>query len=122
TIEKIYPSGLMVPNAAVLIGQTVGDDAAADAQTIIETCSNHGAVDVALAEDDTLLEARRLANPALTASGLRVSCDVGVPVGVLANMFRGLDELAQHHVRAISIMANASDGHLHPTVPADATP
>src|SRR5699024_1829149 len=27
TIEKIYPSGLMVPNAAVLIGQTVGDDA-----------------------------------------------------------------------------------------------
>src|SRR5699024_10137566 len=65
TIEKIYPSGLVVPNAAVLIGQTVGDDAAADAQTIIETCSNHGAVDVALAEDDTLLEARRLANPAL---------------------------------------------------------
>src|SRR5699024_4021641 len=38
TIEKIYPSGLVVPNAAVLIGQTVGDDAAADAQTIIETC------------------------------------------------------------------------------------
>src|SRR5699024_2281997 len=118
TIEKIYPSGLMVPNAAVLIGQTVGDDAAADAQTIIETCSNHGAVDVALAEDATLLEARRLAYAALTSSGLRVSCDVVVPAGELANMFRGIDELAQLHGRAISILADAGDGNLHPTVQA----
>lgn len=121
-IEEVYPSGLVVPNAAVLIGQTVGDDAAAEAQAIIETCSHHGAVEVALAEDDTLLEARRLANPALTASGLRVSCDVGVPVGELANMFRGIDELAQHHDRAISIVAHAGDGNLHPTVQADDTP
>src|SRR5690625_7624602 len=97
----------MVPNAAVLIGQTVGDDAAADAQTIIETCSHHGAVDVALAEDDTLLEARRLASPALTASGLRVSCDVGVPVGALANIVRGTDEFPHHRRRASPTPAHA---------------
>src|SRR5699024_6421972 len=109
-------------NAAVLIGQTVGDDAAADAQTIIETCSNHGAVDVALAEDDTLLEARRLANPALTASGLRVSCDVGVPVGELAYMFRGIADFAHLRGRASSIVAPAGDGNLHPTVQAGDTP
>src|SRR5699024_12609341 len=63
-----------------------------------------------------------LASPGLTASGLRVSCDVGVPVGELANMFRGIDELAQHHGRAISIVAHAGDGNLHPTVQADDTP
>src|SRR5699024_5315744 len=44
------------------------------------------------------------------------------PVGELANMFRGIDELAQHHGRAISIVAHAGDGNLHPTVQADDTP
>src|SRR5699024_9264774 len=122
TIEKIYPSGLVVPNAAVLIGQTVGADAAADAQTIIETCSNHSAVDEALAEAASWLEARRLASRAWPASALRVSCDVGVPVGEPANMFRGIDELAQHLARAISIVAHAGDGNLLPTVQADDTP
>src|SRR5699024_10290779 len=122
TFEKIYPSGLMVPNAAVLIGQTVGDDAAADAQTIIETCSNHGAVVVTIDEEAYLLVARCLAYSALPASGLSHSSDGGVAVGELANMFRGIDELAQHHGRAISIVAHAGDGNLHPTVQADDTP
>lgn len=120
-VEAFYPSGLDIPKAAVLIGQTVGDDAQQTAQAISQLCVSHGAVDVSVAADDTLLEARRLANPALTASGLRVSCDVGVPIGELANVFRGIDELSQKHGRAITIVAHAGDGNLHPTVEADDT-
>ncbi len=122
TIEEFYPSGLPVPQAAVLIGQTVGYTAAEDAKAITEMCARHGGHDIAIAENDALLEARRLANPALSARGLRVSCDVGVPIGELANVFRGIDEIAAKHERAISIVAHAGDGNLHPTVEAGDTP
>lgn len=121
-VEEFYPSGLDVPKAAVLIGQTVGLDAAAAADAITTVCVDHGAAEVSVAEDDSLLEARRLANPALSARGLRVSCDVGVPIGELANVFRGIAELSQHHGRAITIVAHAGDGNLHPTVEAADTP
>src|SRR5699024_5210639 len=115
------PSGLAVPKAAVLIGQTVGHDAEHTAHQITQLCEHHGAVEVTVAQDDTLLEARRLANPALSARGLRVSCDVGVPIGELANVFRGIDEIAAKHNRAISIVAHAAAGNLHPTVEAGDT-
>ncbi|MDN6638210.1 MAG: FAD-binding protein, partial [Yaniella sp.] len=122
TVEEFYPSGLAVPKAAVLIGQTVGHEAEQIAHQITQLCEQHGAVEVTVAQDDTLLEARRLANPALTARGLRVSCDVGVPVGELANMFRGIEALAEQHGRAITFVAHAGDGNLHPTVEAEDTP
>src|SRR5699024_9331367 len=77
-IEEFRPSGLTVPEAAVLIGQTVGLDAGEKATAITEICARHGGSDVVIAQNDALLEARRLANPALSAQGLRVSCDVGV--------------------------------------------
>lgn len=121
TIEAFHPSGLVVPKAAVLIGQTVGHDAAQTAEAITAICTQHGAVEVAIAQNDALLEARRLANPALSASGLRVSCDVGVPIGQLAKVFRGIDDIAERHGRAISIVAHAGDGNLHPTVEAGDT-
>lgn len=121
TIEEVFPSGLQVPKAAVLIGQTVGLDAAETAEAITAVCSAHGAEDVMIAENDTLLEARRLANPALSARGLRVSCDVGVPIGQLASVFRGINEISQRYGRDISIVAHAGDGNLHPTVAAGDT-
>src|SRR5699024_3507827 len=121
TVEEFYPSGLAVPKAAALIGQTVGHAAEQIAHQITQLCEQHGAVEVTVAQDDTLLEARRLANPALTARGLRVSCDVGVPVGELANMFRGIEALAEQHGRAITFVAHAGDGNLHPTAEAEAT-
>ncbi|HEY4556632.1 MAG TPA: FAD-linked oxidase C-terminal domain-containing protein [Enteractinococcus sp.] len=121
TIEEFFPSGLEVPQAAVLIGQTVGLDAAATAEAITAMCSAHGAQDVLIAENDSLLEARRLANPALSARGLRVSCDVGVPIGQLASIFRGINKISERYGRDISIVAHAGDGNLHPTVAAGDT-
>jgi glycolate oxidase len=121
-IEAFQPSGLPLPKAALLVGQTVGRDAEDTARAIIAACRANGAVDTAVSESDALLEARRLANPALTAQGLRVSCDVGVPVSELPAMFLGIDEIARQHGRRISTVAHAGDGNLHSTVEAGDTP
>ncbi|WP_258027527.1 FAD-binding oxidoreductase [Microbacterium sp. BH-3-3-3] len=121
-IEAFHPSGLPSPGAAMLVGQTVGLTALDAAEAITAICRAHGAVETEVSDSDSLLEARRLANPALTAQGLRVSCDVGVPVSQLATVFRGIGELAQRHGRRIAIVAHAGDGNLHPTVEAGDTP
>ncbi len=121
-IEAFSPSNLPMPGAAVLIGQTVGLDAAEAAEHITALCATHGATDVDASAGEELIEARRLANPALTAQGLRVSCDVGVPISRLAAVFQGIQEIAERHGRRISIVAHAGDGNLHPTVEAGDTP
>lgn len=115
-IEEFHPTGIRVPNGALLVGQTVGVDATSLAETILETCRAHGAVDAGIAETDALIEARRLSNPALTARGLKISCDVGVPIASLADMFVGVDRLAAEHGLRVSSVAHAGDGNLHCTV------
>ncbi|WP_413455049.1 FAD-binding oxidoreductase [Glutamicibacter sp. FR1] len=121
-IEAFHPSGLPVDGQALLIGQFTSRHALQAAQSVAALCRSFGAADVLIGEGDSLLEARRLANPALSANGLRVSCDVGVPVGELAAVFRGIDEIAQRTGRMISVVAHAGDGNLHPTVDAEDTP
>lgn len=121
-IEAFQPSGLPLPGAALLVGQTVGADAAAAAEGILAVARDHGAVELGIADDDRLLEARRLANPALTAQGLRVSCDVGVPVSELAAVFEGIEAIARRHGRRVLTVAHAGDGNLHPTVEAGDSP
>jgi glycolate oxidase len=70
-IEAFHPSGLPSPGAAMLVGQTVGLTAPGIAEEITAICRAHGAVETEVSDSDGLLEARRLANPALTAQGLR---------------------------------------------------
>lgn len=115
-IENFHPTGIRVPRGALLVGQTVGADAVATATRILETCREHGAVDAGIAETDALIQARRLSNPALTARGLKISCDVGVPIASLADMFLGVDRLAAEHGIRVSSVAHAGDGNLHCTV------
>jgi glycolate oxidase len=117
-IQSFHETSLPTGAAAVLIGQTTGRDAVATAERILDRCRSHGATEVQLADSDELLEARKLANPALTARGLRVSCDVGVPVAALAAVIRGIERIGAEHDRRISTVAHAGDGNLHPTVEA----
>lgn len=121
-IESFQPSGLPMPGAALLVGQTTGRDAEATAHEIAAICRRYGAVETQVTDSDALLEARRLANPALTARGLRVSCDVGVPISALADVFAGIDEISARHGRAVSTVAHAGDGNLHPSVQVGESP
>ncbi|WP_336659282.1 FAD-binding oxidoreductase [Leucobacter sp. USHLN153] len=118
-IESFRPSGLTVPRGAMLVGQTVGHfgaDAQAEAEAITALCRSLGADDTAISDTDELLEARRLSNPALNARGLKLSCDVGVPVAALAEVFRGISEISARHGKRVSTVAHAGDGNLHSTV------
>lgn len=121
-IEEFKPSGLPANGSALLIGQFTGLHAENSAAEAIQVCREHGATDTVIAEGDSLLEARRLANPALSAKGLRVSCDIAVPIGELAAIFRGIDEISSRRGLAVSVVAHAGDGNLHPTVEAADTP
>lgn len=117
-IESFQPSGLTVPAGAMLVGQTVGLDAAAKAEAITATCRAQGATETEISDSDALLEARRLSNPALNARGLKIGCDVGVPVAALAEVFHGIAEISARHGKRVSTVAHAGDGNLHSTVEA----
>lgn len=120
-IESFQPSGLTVPAGAMLVGQTVGLSAAEKAEAIAQTCREQGASDTEISESDSLLEARRLSNPALNARGLKIGCDVGVPVAALAEVFHGIAEISARHGKRVSTVAHAGDGNLHSTVEAPDT-
>lgn len=122
TIEDVYPSGMRIPRGALLVGQTVGAAAAEQAETILATCRASGAIAAELAGDDSLVEARRMSNPALSARGLKVACDVGVPVSRLAEVFAGIAEISARHGIAVASVAHAGDGNLHCKVEAADTP
>ncbi|MBK0421432.1 FAD-binding protein [Leucobacter sp. CSA2] len=115
-IESFHQSGLVVPRGAMLVGQTVGERAAEHAERITARCLELGADDTEVSDTDALLEARRLSNPALTARGLKISCDIGVPISRLAEMFTGIERISAEHGLAVSSVAHAGDGNLHSTV------
>ncbi|MBP6685455.1 MAG: FAD-binding oxidoreductase, partial [Leucobacter sp.] len=121
-IEDVFPSGMRIPSGALLVGQTVGPDAAKHAEMILAISRSRGASAAQIAADDSLVEARRMSNPALSARGLKVSCDVGVPVSALAVMFTGVAEIAERHGIDVASVAHAGDGNLHCKVAAPDTP
>lgn len=121
-IESFQPSGLRVPAGAMLVGQTTGLNAEQRAVGITALCASLGADDTEVSDTDALLEARRLSNPALNARGLKISCDVGVPVAALATVFHGIGEIAARHGKRVSTVAHAGDGNLHSTVESPDTP
>ncbi|HEU4330516.1 MAG TPA: FAD-linked oxidase C-terminal domain-containing protein [Lapillicoccus sp.] len=116
-VERYQPTGLSVEDAAaVLVGQLIGPRARADSAVVARLCRDAGAVGVEEADGDVLLEARRVAGPALTAGGLRVSSDVAVPISRLADMFAAIEVIARDEGVAIPTFAHAGDGNLHPCV------
>lgn len=121
-VESFAPTGLAVPRGALLIGQTVGDNARADAESLIALCEAAGGTDTELSTSSALLDSRRQVNPALNANGIKVSCDAGVPVAQLAAMFTGVESIAESHGAEVSTVAHAGDGNLHCTVMADDSP
>jgi glycolate dehydrogenase FAD-linked subunit len=107
-------------SAALLIGQADGPAAEAEASGMIGACTASGA-DFAIgasdaAESDMLLEARRLAGPALMATGPTVIEDVGVPPGQLRAMLEYVEQVSRDSGLPIGTCAHAGDGNLHPTM------
>ena len=102
-------------------------DPAADLAEVGALCTAAGATEVVPAEDaaesDLLLQARRMAMPALErVAGTMMIDDVAVPRSRLAAMLDGVAEIAARQDLTIGVCAHAGDGNTHPAVcfdPAD---
>jgi len=112
--------GLPESTAALLMVAFDTPDPAADLAAVAELCTAAGATAVVpaadQAESELLLQARRLALPALDALGTTMIDDVAVPRSRLAGMLDGTAAIAERHGVVIGVCAHAGDGNTHPVV------
>jgi glycolate oxidase len=109
--------------AAALLLVQVDAPAPAGASVIqraAATCEAAGATDTALTDDpvegEALLEARRLAYPALERLGATLLDDVAVPRSRIPDLIDGIEAIAGRRGVTIGTFGHAGDGNLHPTV------
>ncbi|KQB85069.1 FAD-binding oxidoreductase [Corynebacterium oculi] len=115
-VERYRPTGLPQPGAALLIGQALGPQAERAVEEATAISRRAGAAQACTGEGAALLEARRLALPAMQAHGEWVMGDVGVPVPALPTMFEAIARMEKEEGQAVRIVAHAGDGNLHPMI------
>ena len=106
--------------AGLLIGQADGPAADGDVAAMMECCSKAGADFVmrsgSAEESDMLVAARRLAAPAVMATGPTIIDDVCVPPGQLTAMLEAVQRVSASSGLTIAVTAHAGDGNLHPAL------
>jgi glycolate oxidase len=114
---------------ALLVAQSDagGDAAAREIAALAELCRAAGADFVHTTDDpaegDLLLQARRMALPALERLGSTLIDDVAVPRSRIAAFLDGCDAVAADRGLVVGVVGHAGDGNMHPTIvfdPADA--
>ena len=121
-VEAYRPMGLDVTAAALLLAQTdaPGSAGAGEAEQILALCLAAGATEAYRSEDvaqaDLLLEARRLALPALEQLGTWVLDDIAVPRSRLVEAIARIEQVAKARDVVIGTFGHAGDGNLHPTL------
>ncbi|OII64259.1 FAD-binding oxidoreductase [Streptomyces sp. CC53] len=120
-VNRLGGMGLPDTTAALLLAAFDTPEPAADLAAVAELCTGAGATQVVPAEDAAesalLLQARRMALPALeTLSSATMIDDVCVPRSRLAEMLDGTAAIAAEHGLTIGVCAHAGDGNTHPVV------
>jgi glycolate oxidase len=120
-VNEMANMGLPDTTEALLLAAFDTKDAAADLAAVGELCTAAGATEVVPAEDvaesELLLQARRLALPALeTVKSATMIDDVCVPRSRLAAMIEGTAAIAAKYDLTIGVCAHAGDGNTHPVV------
>lgn len=132
-IEAYRPMGLRTDAQALLLAAAdTGPRAADDLARIAEVCTAAGAQEVYAATDAVeaaaLLQARRLAHPAMEkfavdtypdGNGGLIIDDVAVPRGALAALLDGVARIATECGVPIGVVGHAGDGNLHPNIVVD---
>ncbi|MFE4454580.1 FAD-binding oxidoreductase [Streptomyces sp. NPDC056796] len=118
--------GLPDTTEALLLCAFDTPDPAADLAAVGELCTASGATEVVpaenAAESELLLQARRLALPALeTVRSATMIDDVCVPRSRLGAMIEGTAAVAEKYGLTIGVCAHAGDGNTHPVVCFDHT-
>ncbi|MBE1486668.1 FAD-binding oxidoreductase [Plantactinospora soyae] len=132
-IEAYRPMGLRTDAGALLLAAAdTGPRAAADLARVAEVCTASGADEVFAATDAAeaaaLLQARRLAHPAMErfaaetypgGNGGLIIDDVAVPRTALAALLDGVARIADEYDIPIGVVGHAGDGNMHPNIVVD---
>ncbi|EME15607.1 FAD-binding oxidoreductase [Rhodococcus triatomae] len=117
-VDRMARMGFDDDTAAMLLVQSDAPDAAAVLADVEKACV--GAVDVAIGEDPAegtqLLEARRLALPALEQLGDWLLDDVCVPRSRIVDLIDHIEAVAADEQLTIGVFGHAGDGNMHPTI------
>ncbi|MCW2788982.1 MAG: FAD-linked oxidase [Aeromicrobium sp.] len=119
-VDRLAHMGFEPGTAAMLLVQSDESDAAGVLAAVEKLCSGAGAVDVAVGDDpeegSQLLEARRLALPALEQLGDWLLDDVCVPRGRIVELIELIEGVADDEGLTIGVFGHAGDGNMHPTI------
>jgi glycolate oxidase len=116
-LDAIHGSELSSRGASLLLIQTDGFGAAAEAEVVREVLAEGGAVVTteASAEAEQLVELRRNSRGVEVDDEYRVGEDVAVPRSRLVDYVAALEATAASHGVQLKVVAHAGDGNLHPT-------
>jgi glycolate oxidase len=115
-LDELHGSDLASRGASLLLIQTDGFGAAAEADVVREVLAAGGAVVTteASAEAEQLVELRRNSRGVEVDDEYRVGEDVAVPRSRLVDYVAALEALAEVHDVSLKVVAHAGDGNLHP--------
>jgi glycolate oxidase len=132
-IEAYRPMGLDTDANALLLAATDSADRA-ELDRIAALCREAGAGEVYVATDpaegSALLEARRLAHPAMERLAARmfpdgnggvIIDDIAVPRVRLVELIEGAARIGGEHDILVAVVGHAGDGNLHPNIVVDRT-
>ncbi|MFE4545587.1 FAD-binding oxidoreductase [Arthrobacter sp. NPDC056727] len=116
-LDDLHGSDLASRGASLLLVQTDGFGAAAEADVVRQVLAAGGAVVTteASAEAEQLVELRRNSRGVEVDDEYRVGEDVAVPRSRLVDYVAALEALAKVHDVSLKVVAHAGDGNLHPT-------
>lgn len=116
-LDEIHGSDLGVRGGSLLLVQTDGFGAAAEAEVVRNVLRAGGAAVTteASAEAERLVELRRHSRGAEVDDQYRVGEDVAVPRSRLVDYVAALENMAAAHAVNLKVVAHAGDGNLHPT-------
>ncbi len=118
-VDTMSRMGMGPDVAALLLVQSDDRDAETVLTRVGDICARLGATDLARSSDpaeaDQLLQARRLALPALELLGDWLLDDVSVPRSRIADLIQAVEETSRRHGVVIGVFGHAGDGNLHPT-------
>lgn len=116
-LDEIHGSDLTKRGGSLLLVQTDGFGAAAEAEVVREVLRAGGAAvtSEASSEAERLVELRRHSRGTEVDDEYRVGEDVAVPRSRLVDYVAALEAMAARHNVNLKVVAHAGDGNLHPT-------
>jgi glycolate oxidase len=121
-VEAMAPQGLDDDLAALVFARSDLPGAAAreEVERLGAWCEEAGATLVVTSDEQAegrmLMQARRLAYPALERQGATLLDDVGVPLGRIPELLEGVERIGERHALTIGTFGHAGDGNMHPTI------